>query len=178
MNLERFFQKQAYWTPNVHFLWKVYSISSDFAWSSLNIKYCTNRVEIYVFKKKIESCAQKLVWIFLNYCQKLHVSILSLWYFLLKYIFGKGPKLGLCSRKLWKFGVFDTFVVNSMNFIPLFSQIAFWIPHWLNAQVNGSFILQKLSWFEQKLGTICQKTCFFVVSWVLGVRPIQAKNCS
>ena len=39
--------------------------------------------------------------------------------------FGKGPKLGICCRKKGTFGNFDTFVVNSMNFIPLFPQLQF-----------------------------------------------------
>ena len=66
MNLHMSLQNKAYWTPSLAvveclhllthevarkvFLWKVYSISSDFAWRFLNIKYWINEVEIYVFK--------------------------------------------------------------------------------------------------------------------------------
>ena len=33
------------------FLWKeVYSVSSDFAWSLLKIKYLTKNLKVYVFK--------------------------------------------------------------------------------------------------------------------------------
>ena len=42
-------------TPEItrnNFLWKVNSKTSDCAWSIMNIKYSTDTVEIYVFKKR------------------------------------------------------------------------------------------------------------------------------
>ena len=65
-NLQMSLQKEAYWTPSLvlveslhHsngevarniFHWKMFCISSDFAWSLLNIKYLTNEDKIYVFR--------------------------------------------------------------------------------------------------------------------------------
>ena len=71
-------------------------------------------------------------------------------------------------------GTFDTFVVHLTNFF--LSQIAFDMTYCFNARVNGSSILRTFSWFEQKMGIICQKTCLFVVQWISGaLRPIPTK---
>ena len=66
MNLHMSLHKQAYWTPilvvvecldhstplyqfETFSFWKVYSVSSDFAWSLLNFECLTNKIKIYVF---------------------------------------------------------------------------------------------------------------------------------
>ena len=94
--------------------------------------------------------------------------------FLIKIIFGKG----LCSRKLGKIGDFDTFVVNLMKFIPLF------LP---NCKMNTLLCQRSGQWklffktfrgLNKNRDYFLKKTCFFVVSWTLGVRPIPAKNCN
>ena len=54
------------------------------------------------------------------------------------------------------------------EFHPTFSPIAFWILYCFNAQVIGSFVLQKRLWFEQKFWLVCQRTCFFDVSPIFG----------
>ena len=69
--------------------------------------------------------------------------------------FRKRSKIRTMLWKIKKVGILDIFVVNSINFVSLFF-------------LFGSFILQRLSWFEQKLGLVCQTTCLFVVSWIFG----------
>ena len=38
-----------------------------------------------------------------------------------------------------------------------FFPLAFWIPYCFNAEIIGNSILQKILWFEQKLGVVCQR---------------------
>ena len=86
--------------------------------------------------------------------------------FLIEVNFRKGSKNG--TRRKQKFGTSDTFVVNSMNFIPLFSQSRFECNIASTFRSLEVLFFQKLLWFEQKLGFVCQTTCFFVVSWTSG----------
>ena len=148
---------------------KVYSISSDFAWSFLNIKYFTNKVEkeFHVFKHSILKIFHKnLSNIFpkLPAATNLNPEPMG---FLIEVNFGKVPKLLIGCRKLRKLGNSDAFVVNSRNFIVL--SFPNCVLNTLLFQRSGkwNFYSTKFSCFEQKFGMICQKTCFlsFVGFW-------------
>ena len=122
----------------------------------------------FTFSSKVfDSCANKLV----GYFETLPVATRfnpEPMVFLIEVNFRKVSKIGTMLskikkvRKLWH-------ICSKLNELhPTFSAIAFWIPYCLNAHVIWSSILQKFSWFEQSLGLVCQTTCFFAVSSVLG----------
>ena len=72
-----------------------------------------------------ESCAKKLVgYLFetVPVTTRFHPEPVV---FLIEVNFRKGSKIGTVLSKKRKFGIVETFVVSSMNFIPLFSQLHF-----------------------------------------------------
>ena len=128
------------------------------------LKIGQKRSQITFSSEVFERCANKLVWYLFETLPVTTRFKPEPMIFLIDVNFRKGSKIGTKLPKIKK----DTFVAKSMRLIPLFSPIAFWIPYCSNAQVIGSSIRQKFSWFEQWLRFICQTTCFFVVSWLFG----------
>ena len=59
---------------------------------------------------------------------------------------------------------------------PTFSQIACGLPYLFNAQVFGCSILQKRSWFEEKLGLVGETTYFLLFHGFLGVFEANSNN--
>ena len=128
----------------------------------------------FTFSRNVfESWANKLVWyLFETLPVATHFNPEAM-VFLIEVKFWKGSKIGTMLSKIKKVRKLWHLCCKLDELHPTFSRFSFWIPYCFNVQVTGSSIVQKLSWFEQKLGLVSQTTLF------LGVfKPIPTKKCS
>ena len=152
---------------------KVYSISTEFTCSFLNLNIAEERSKKnFTFSNKcFENCAQKIVWYFfetLSAATRFNPEPMN---FLIGVIFRKN-----CYLVVENWETSDTSVVHSKNFIVL---------SFPNCVLNTVLFRRSGKWnfysinclrFEQKFGLICQKTCFFSFVWFWGVFEAYSKN--
>ena len=163
----------------IHFPLKVYSISSNFAWSFLNIKYFTNKVEkeLYVFKQ-----------IFWKLCtQSCLISLRNTTgsYTLQSWAYGFSDSSKFLERfqncylvvENWENSeILTPFLKTWRTSWYFLSQIAFWIPYCINVQINGVSIPQTFRGFNRNLDLFNKNRAFlsFVGFW--GVFEANSKN--
>ena len=163
--------------PQKHFPSKFYSISSDFTCSFLN-DYFTKKV------------GKKFLRFQINFLKIVHKNVSDLSEtlpaatrfnpepigFLIEVNFRKSSKIVTWLSKIEKIRKFWHLFVNLKNFIVL--SFPNCVLNTLLFQRSGewNFYSRKLSWFEQKFGLICQKTCFLSFDFEVFLRPIP-KNC-
>ena len=127
------------------------------------------RSKFTLSSKVFDSFANKLVWYLfktLPLATRLNPEPMV---FLIEVNFRKRSKIGTNMSKINKVRKLWHLCCNLDDFHTTFCYpIALWIPYWFNALVIGSSTLQKLSWFEQKVGFVFQVTRFFVVPWFFG----------
>ena len=130
----------------------------------------------FTFSSKVfESWADKFVWYLFETLPVATNFKSEPMLFLIEVYFWKVSKIGTILskikkiRKLWHL----CFQLDELH--PTFSPFAC-----SNAKIIGSSILQNFSWFEQKLGSVCQTTCFFCCFtdfWV-SLSQLPTKKCS